>query len=95
VDSRDSLDRVEKISDLAGNQEGKVGFEDLTAVVMKGTVFWDITPCSSLKVKRRFGGTYRFHLQVRRESQARHKRESRWQAEVDEKPPNRGTLCKI
>jgi hypothetical protein len=27
-----------------------VGVEILTAVVMKSTVFWDITPCSPLKV---------------------------------------------
>jgi hypothetical protein len=33
-----------------------------------------------LKVSRRFGGTYRFHLQDRRISRARHQRESRWQA---------------
>jgi hypothetical protein len=26
-----------------------------TAVVMKITIFWDITPCSPLKVNRRFG----------------------------------------
>jgi hypothetical protein len=26
---------------------------------MKGTIFWDITSCSQLKVNRRFGGTYR------------------------------------
>jgi hypothetical protein len=36
---------------------------------------WDITPCSSLKVNRRFGGTYRLHLQCRRISQARNQRE--------------------
>jgi hypothetical protein len=28
-----------------------VGFEVLTAVVMKSFVFWDKTPCSPLKVK--------------------------------------------
>jgi hypothetical protein len=28
--------------------------------------FWDITPCSPLKVNRRFGGTHRLHLQYRR-----------------------------
>jgi hypothetical protein len=28
------------------------------AVVMKTTIFWDITPCSPLKVSRRFGKTY-------------------------------------
>jgi ribosome maturation factor RimP len=33
-----------------------VGFEVLTAVVMKSNVFWDIMPCSPLKVNRRFGG---------------------------------------
>jgi hypothetical protein len=42
-----------------------VGFEVLTAVVMKSSIFWDITPCSPLKVNQRFGGTYRLHLQCR------------------------------
>jgi hypothetical protein len=42
-----------------------VGFEVLTAVVMKSFIFWDVTPCSLLKVDRRFGGTFRFHLQGR------------------------------
>jgi hypothetical protein len=32
-----------------------VGFEVLTAVVMKSTIFWDIMPCSPLKVNRHFG----------------------------------------
>jgi hypothetical protein len=32
-----------------------VGFEVLTAVVMKSTVFWDITPCILLSVNRRLG----------------------------------------
>jgi hypothetical protein len=43
-----------------------VGFEVLTAVVMKSSIFWDITPCtcSPLKVNRRFGGTCCLHLQV-------------------------------
>jgi hypothetical protein len=56
---------------LVGGREGKlrkisVGFEVLTAVVMKSTIFWDITPCSPLSIHRRFGGTYRFHLQGRK-----------------------------
>jgi hypothetical protein len=38
-------------------------FEVFTVVVMKSTVFWDITPCSTLKVNRRFGVTYRLYLQ--------------------------------
>jgi hypothetical protein len=28
---------------------------------MKGTIFWDIIPCTLSKVNRRFGGTYRLH----------------------------------
>jgi hypothetical protein len=37
----------------------------------KSSVFWDITPCSPLKVNQRFGGTSRLHLQGRSISQAR------------------------
>jgi hypothetical protein len=37
----------------------EAGFEVLTLVVMKSTIFWDITQCSPLKVSRRFGGTLR------------------------------------
>jgi hypothetical protein len=47
-----------------------VGFEVLTAVIMRSSIFWDITPCSPLSVNRRFGGTYRLHLQGRRISRA-------------------------
>jgi hypothetical protein len=53
-----------------------VGFEVHTAVVMKSTHFWDITPCSPLKVNRRFRGTYRLHIQGRI-SRARYQSESR------------------
>jgi hypothetical protein len=35
-----------------------LGFEVITAVIMKGSIFWYITPCSLLKVNRRFGRTY-------------------------------------
>jgi hypothetical protein len=56
-----------------------VGSEVLTAVVMKSSMFWDITPCSQLKVNRRFTGTCHLHLQGRRKSRARYQRESRWQ----------------
>jgi hypothetical protein len=31
----------------------------------KSSIFWDITPCSVLKVNRRFGQIYRLHLQGR------------------------------
>jgi hypothetical protein len=52
-----------------------VGFGVLTAVVMNSFVFWDIMPCSPLKVDRRFGATCRLHLQGRRLSQTTHQRE--------------------
>jgi hypothetical protein len=55
----------------AGNKWRNVGFEVLRAVVMKSTIFWDITPCSPLKLKQRFGGTYRLYHQGRRISRAR------------------------
>jgi hypothetical protein len=59
-----------------------VGFEVLTAVVKESSIFWDITPCSPLKVNWSFRGTYRFHLQDRRISRARYQWESRWQAKL-------------
>jgi hypothetical protein len=33
---------------------------------MKSTLFCDIMPCSPLSVNRRIGGTYRLHLQGRK-----------------------------
>jgi hypothetical protein len=53
-----------------------VGFEVLTAVVKKSSIFWDITSCSPLKVNRRFGKSCRLHLQGRRIRQARNQREA-------------------
>jgi hypothetical protein len=35
------------------------------AVTMKNAIFWDVAPCRS-SVNRRFGGTYRLHLQGRK-----------------------------
>jgi hypothetical protein len=52
-----------------------VGLEVLIPVVMKSYPFWDITPCSPLKVNRRFGGIYRLHFQGRKYWCG-----SRWQA---------------
>jgi hypothetical protein len=40
-----------------------VGFEFFTAVVMKSIIFWNMTSCSPLSLNRRFGGTYRLHIQ--------------------------------
>jgi hypothetical protein len=59
-----------------------VGFEVLTAVVMKSTTFWNITQCTLFKVNRSFGGTCRLHLHGRKISRARDQRERRWQAEL-------------
>jgi hypothetical protein len=47
-------------------REQNLGFEVLTAVVMKSAIFWDITPSSPFSVNRRFGATYRLHLQGRK-----------------------------
>jgi hypothetical protein len=43
---------------------------------MKSIVFWDTKPCILLKFNRRFGGTYRLHLQGRISTE-RNQRESR------------------
>jgi hypothetical protein len=51
-------------------------------VVVKSTVFWDITSCIPLKVNRRFGGTCHLHLHSWRISRERNQCESRWQAEL-------------
>jgi hypothetical protein len=69
-----------------------LGFEVFTAVVMKSTIFWDITRCSLLNANRRFRGTYCLHLQCRRISHARNHRESRWQAELSLSPAYSSTL---
>jgi hypothetical protein len=59
-----------------------VGFEILIPVVMKNSVFYDITPRSPLRANGHFGGTCRLHLQGRRISQARNQREYMWQAQL-------------
>jgi hypothetical protein len=43
---------------------------------MESSIFWDITPCSPLKVNRRLGGTCCLHFQGRRISRARNEREA-------------------
>jgi hypothetical protein len=55
----------------------QLGFEFFTAVVVKISIYWYITPCSPWKANRRFGGTCRLHLLSRRISQARNESESR------------------
>jgi hypothetical protein len=47
------------------------GFEVLTVVAMKISVFWDIMLCRPTKVVQHFIGTYHLHLRCRRVSQVR------------------------
>jgi hypothetical protein len=54
----------------------RVGFEVLSAVTEKGSVFWDIIPSSPVKIKRRFSGTRGHVLQNRTVSQARNQHEA-------------------
>jgi hypothetical protein len=54
-----------------------VGFEVFTAVTMKNAVFWDVAPCTSCEINRRFERTYRLHLQGRK-IRKRGKSVSRW-----------------
>jgi hypothetical protein len=65
ADSSETVSSIYKTTQRLTQEDSNyyVGSEVLTAVVMKSTVFWDITPCSPLKVNRNFGGTYRLHLQ--------------------------------
>jgi hypothetical protein len=60
------------------NNSCPVESEVLAVVVMKSSVFWDMTPCSPLKVNRCFGGICRLNLQGRKISRSRNQRESRW-----------------
>jgi hypothetical protein len=74
-------EHVESItfSEFSNEDEVKVtiiGFDVLTAVVMKSSIFWDITQCSPLKDNRRFGSAYCLHLHGRRISQSRNEHEA-------------------
>jgi hypothetical protein len=65
--------KVVKYSLLSSSSSSSVlsGYEVLTAVIMDSTIFWDITPFSSMNVNRSFGGTCRLHLEGRKINQAR------------------------
>jgi hypothetical protein len=58
------------ISNLSLSLSSCFEFEVLTAVIMKSIIFWDVTPCSLVKVNRRSIGKYCLHRQVRRVNQA-------------------------
>jgi hypothetical protein len=55
--------RFFKRGHVSRTQKYYVRFEAFTAVTMKNVVFWDVALCRSC-VDRRFGGTYRLHLQA-------------------------------
>jgi hypothetical protein len=46
-----------------------VGFEVLTALSVWSVAFWNVTPCCSVDIAGRFGGTYCLQLIDRRVSQ--------------------------
>jgi hypothetical protein len=48
----------------------------LTAVAVKNSIFWNITPSIQVKDNRRFGGTYRLRFQGRRVSETRRQHEA-------------------
>jgi hypothetical protein len=57
-------------------ERDKVGFEVLTAVVMKSSLFCAVTPCSPFKCNTCFGGTCHLHLQGQRISQVGNQHEA-------------------
>jgi hypothetical protein len=58
--------KPKKIQRKRSQESNSVGFEVFTAVTMKNAVFWDVAPCRSNEMNRRFGGMYRLHLQGRK-----------------------------
>jgi hypothetical protein len=60
--AREAMSGYKILTIIYKNRVYILRLEVFTAVTMKNTVFWDVTPCRSC-VNRRFGGTYRIHLQ--------------------------------
>jgi hypothetical protein len=53
-----------------------IGFEVLTALIMKSPIFWDIMPCSLLKIHPYVARTCHLDLQARRISYGRNQHEA-------------------
>jgi hypothetical protein len=53
------------INSYTAHQENICSYTNWRAIAKKNAVFWDVAPCRSC-VNRRFGGTYRLHLQGRK-----------------------------
>jgi hypothetical protein len=77
--------RASRVQDAKCRPDNDIWPAEVTKRIktLKNSVFWDITPCSPLKVIRRFGRTCLLHLQRLRISQAINQHESRWHALVD------------
>jgi hypothetical protein len=48
----------------------------VNVLIMKSSVFWDITPCISFKVKQHFRGLCHLHGQDQKTNQARNQQSS-------------------
>jgi hypothetical protein len=80
--STQSIKRLEQQGKAQSKDHGGlVTYLSKTTINMKSIIFWDVTPCSLLSCNRRFGGTYRLHLQGRRKHFSKNQQVSRWQAE--------------
>jgi hypothetical protein len=66
---------------LSDDESRLVRFQVSTAVTMKNSVFWNVTPCGSCK-SRRFGGACRLHLQGREIHGRRKMLTVAWQTET-------------
>lgn len=58
---------------ILGTYNTYIGFKVLTAMAMRKSISWDIMQCSSVRVDRRFGGTYQLYHHDLRPRQARSK----------------------
>jgi hypothetical protein len=68
-----------RIRPILGNTQPHVGCEDLSAMVMKVVIFWDIAPCSSF-MKQCLEEIYHLHLQGRKSAEYETSLFSRWLA---------------
>jgi hypothetical protein len=70
---------------------------NIVVSTLKITAFWDVMPCSLLKINGRFGGTYRLHLQCRRVSQATNEQNIRKeiQREPELSEEHIASICKV
>jgi hypothetical protein len=60
--------QVRRVSKEGNQKEANTKEKSFKTEIMKCTVFWDVTLCSSGEVYWRFGGTYCLHLQGQRVS---------------------------